>query len=169
MIEGKVISLRPLERRHLERTLEWANEPQLMFLLNRAQAVTAEEHERWFTALRGKTDCLYFSIELNDAGAHIGNIWLWDIDPRQRRAELRIVIGNNAYTGHGAGTEAITLLCSYAFEQLGLHKIYAYVLANNPRARRSFEKAGFALEGTLREDRWTGESYTDVFFLGKLR
>ena len=41
----------------------------------------------------------------------------------------------------------------YAFEQLGLHRVYAYVLAFNPPARRAFEKAGFALEGTLRDDR----------------
>jgi UDP-4-amino-4,6-dideoxy-N-acetyl-beta-L-altrosamine N-acetyltransferase len=169
MIEGKVISLRPLERRHLERTLEWANEPKLMFLLNRAQQITAEEHEEWFTSIREKSDRFYFSIELNNGGAHIGNIWLWDIDPRHRRAELRIVIGSDAHTGQGAGSEAISLLCDYAFAQLNLHKIYAYVLVINPRARRAFEKAGFILEGTLRQDRWTGDSYTDVYVLGKLR
>lgn len=66
------------------------------------------------------------------------------------------------------GTEAISLLCAYAFERLNLHKVYAHVLAINPRARRAFEKAGFALEGTFREDRWTGEGYTDVYFLGRL-
>jgi RimJ/RimL family protein N-acetyltransferase len=169
MIEGKVISLRPLERRHLEKTLEWANEPKLMFLLNRARQITAEEHEAWFNAIGEKSDRLYFSIELKDGGAHIGNVWLWDIDPLHRRAELRIVIGDDAATGQGAGSEAISLLCDYGFTQLSLHKIYAYVLAINPRARRSFEKAGFVLEGTLREDRWTGDGYTDVFLLGKLQ
>jgi len=71
-------------------------------------------------------------------------------------------------TGKGAGTEAISRLCDYAFERLNLHKVYAYVLAINPRARRSFEKAGFVVEGTLREDRWTGESFTDVYLLAKL-
>jgi diamine N-acetyltransferase len=169
MIIGRTISLRPLELRHLDQTLVWANDPELMRLLNRALPISDSEHERWFTSLDERNDCIYFAIETNAHSIHVGNIWLWDIDQRHRRAELRIVIGNDAYTGKGAGTEAITRLCDYAFEQLNLHKVYAHVLAINPRARRAFEKAGFVLEGTLREDRWTGESYTDVYLLGKLR
>jgi RimJ/RimL family protein N-acetyltransferase len=38
----------------------------------------------------------------------------------------------------------------------------------NPRARQAFEKAGFALEGTLRDDRWIGDGFSDVFVLGRL-
>jgi UDP-4-amino-4,6-dideoxy-N-acetyl-beta-L-altrosamine N-acetyltransferase len=169
MITGETISLRPLELRHLEKTREWANDPELMRLLNRALPISDGEHKQWFASLKERKDCIYFAIETNAQAVHVGNIWLWNIDPRHRHAELRIVIGNDTYTGKGAGTEAITRLCHYAFEQLNLHKIYAHVLAINPRARRAFEKAGFVLEGTLRDDRWTGESYTDVYLLGTLR
>ncbi len=156
------VSLRPLELRHLEKTREWANDPELMRLLNRAQPVSETEHAAWFASLKERSDCRYFAIESD--GVHVGNVWLWDIDPRHRRAELRIVMGSD-YTGKGAGTEAITRLCDYAFHQLNLHKVYAYVLAINPRARRGFEKAGFVLEGTLREDRWTGDAFVDVYLL----
>ena len=159
------VSLRPLELHHLEKTREWANDPELMRLLNRAQPVSETEHAEWFASLKKRNDCLYFAIETESV--HVGNVWLWDIDPRHRRAELRIVMAND-YTGKGAGTEAITRLCDYAFQKLNLHKVYAYVLAINPRARRAFEKAGFVLEGTLREDRWIGTEFTDVFLLGKL-
>jgi UDP-4-amino-4,6-dideoxy-N-acetyl-beta-L-altrosamine N-acetyltransferase len=158
------VLLRPLERRHLEKTLEWANDPELMRLLNRAHTVSREEHEQWFAGVQKRGDCCYFAIESD--GSHAGNVWLWDIDARHRRAELRIVMDLH-HAGKGAGTEAIRQLCDYAFERLNLHKVYAYVLAINPRARRSFEKAGFMLEGTLREDRWTGESFTDVYLLAK--
>ena len=169
MITGETISLRPLEVRHLEKTLEWANDPELMRLLNRAGPVSTSEHQRWFASLEERKDCIYFAIETNAHSIHVGNIWLWNIEPRHRRAELRIVIGNDNFTGKGAGTEAINSLCNYAFKQLNLHKVYAYVLTINPRARRAFEKAGFVLEGTLREDRWTGDGYNDVYLLGKLR
>ena len=159
------VLLRPLERRHLEKTLEWANDPELMRLLNRAHTISREEHEQWFAGVQKRGDCCYFAIETD--GRHAGNVWLWDIDARHRRAELRIVMGLDS-TGKGAGTEAIRQLCDYAFERLNLHKVYAYVLAINPRARRSFEKAGFVLEGTLREDRWTGDTFSDVYLLAKL-
>ena len=160
------VFLRSLERRHLDKTLEWANDPQLMRLLNRAHTVSRDEHEQWFAGVQKRGDCCYFAIETAD-GKHLGNVWLWDIDARHRRAELRIVMDLGS-TGKGAGTEAIRQLCDYAFERRNLHKVYAYVLAINPRARRSFEKAGFVLEGTLREDRWTGAEFTDVYLLAKL-
>ncbi|HSE17292.1 MAG TPA: GNAT family N-acetyltransferase [Pyrinomonadaceae bacterium] len=160
------VRLCPLEQRHLEKTLEWANDPELMRLLNRAHTVSREEHEQWFAEIQKREDCCYFAIETVE-GKHFGNVWLWDIDSRHRRAELRIVM-DLEHAGKGAGTEAISRACDYAFEQLNLNKVYAYVLAINPRARRSFEKAGFALEGTLREDRWTGDIFTDVYLLGRL-
>jgi RimJ/RimL family protein N-acetyltransferase len=167
MNTGQRVWLRPLDIRHREKTREWANDPELMRLLNRERPVSQSEHEQWFIGLKERKDCRYFAIETVADVHHVGNVWLWDIESRHRRAELRIVMDKN-YVGKGAGTEAITLLSDYAFEQLKLHKVYAYVLAINPRARRAFEKAGFAPEGTLREDRWTGDSFTDVYVLGKL-
>ena len=169
MMTEETISLRPLELRHLDKTREWANDPELMRLLNRAQPISNSEHQQWFASLKKRKDCVYFAIETKAHSIHVGNIWLWNIDLRHRHAELRIVIGNHSDTGKGLGTEAITQLCKYCFEQMNLHRIYAYVLAINPRARRAFEKAGFVLEGTLRDDRWTGDGYTDAYLLGKLR
>jgi diamine N-acetyltransferase len=169
MIVGQTIALRPLERRHMERTRAWANDPELMRLMDRARSVSQEEHERWFAALGDRRDCVYFAIETNNDARHIGNVWLWGIDRRHGKAELRIVIGEQDSLGRGLGTEAISLLCSYAFERLSLHKLYAYTLAINPRARRAFEKAGFIVEGTLREDRIVDGRYIDVYLLGRLR
>ena len=168
MIAGQTISLRPLERRHMKRTRAWANDPVLARLMDRARAVSEEEHERWFSALHEQTDCVYFAIETKRDERHVGNVWLWDIDGRHRKAELRIVIGEQDFLGRGIGTEAISLICSYAFERLSLHKVYAYVLAINPRARRAFEKAGFVPEGTLKEDRLVDGQYTDVYLMGRL-
>jgi len=169
MMRGKIVSLRPLERIHLENTRTWANDRELMRVLDRAQPVSADEHQAWFEELKNYNDRVYFAIETIVDVRHVGNIWLWNITPRHRKAELRIVIGDRAHQERGAGTEAISLLCDYAFASLGLHKVYAYVLAINPRARRAFEKAGFVVEGTLRDDRWVDDKPTDVYLLGKLR
>ncbi len=169
MMTGHTIVLRPFERRHLEQTRVWANDPELMRLLDRARPVSDAEHEQWFAELQERAEGVHFAIETVADARHIGNVWLWNIDSRHRRAELRIVIGSRADHGRGAGTEAISLLCGYAFKRLNLHKVYAYVLGINERARHAFEKAGFVLEGTLREDRWVDDAYTDVYLLGKLR
>src|SRR5689334_21506694 len=129
MTPGKTISLLPLAARHLERTRDWANDPRLMRLLTRTHYVTEAEHQDWFDRLKERTDCVYFAIETCQDHEHIGNIWLWDVDQHHRRAEVRVVIGDHERVGKGFGSEAISLISEFAFNQLNLHKVYAYVLS----------------------------------------
>ena len=162
------VTLVPLGTGHLARTREWANDPALARRMDRARPVSPPEHDVWFASLRTRTDCAYFAIEQAGEPAHVGNVWLWAIDRRHRKAELRIVIGEPSARGRGLGHQAIDLLCCHGFARRGLHRIYAYVLDINPAARRAFEKAGFSLEGVLREDRTVDDQYTDAYLLARL-
>jgi RimJ/RimL family protein N-acetyltransferase len=139
-----------------------------MRLMDRQQPVTEAEHETWFITVVNVESSAYFAIETADEGAHIGNVWLWDIDRRNRKAEVRVVVGAASARGRGLGSEAIDEICQHGFERLGLHRLYAYVLAHNPVARRAFESAGFALEGTLRDDRWSGDRFVDTYLLARV-
>ena len=91
------------------------------------------------------------------------------LEALHRHGEVRILIGDKRYWGKGMGTEAISLLSQFAFEKLNLHKIYAYVLASNPRASEAFEKVGFTREGLLKKDRYVNGVFVDVVRLGLLR
>ncbi len=166
---GSMVTLTPLGSRHLERTRAWANDPELRRLLNRAAEVSEAEHQVWFADLASRKDRAYLAIALNGSGRHIGNVWLWAIDDVHGKAELRIVVGDGASRGRGAGTEAIALACRYGFGARDLHRIYAYVLAFNTPAIRSFEKAGFRVEGVLREDRLSEGRFVDAVLLARLR
>ena len=44
----------------------------------------------------------------------------------------------------GYASEAVRLVTAFAFEELGLRRLYAHVLAHNPASARVLEKAGFA-------------------------
>lgn len=160
------VTLVPLDQTHAALTREWANDPELSRLMDRARPVSEDEHRAWFASLQGREDCRYFAVV--ERATHVGNVWLWAIDARHRKAEIRIVIGDAAARGRGVGTRALDLASRCAFEQLGLHRVYGYVLALNPRARRAFEKAGFALEGTLRDDRRVDKGYVDCYLLSRL-
>jgi len=160
------VTLVPLDQTHLALTRAWANDAELARLMDRAKPVSEDEHLAWFASLHGREDCRYFAVV--EGTMHVGNVWLWAIDGRHRKAEIRIVIGAAEARGRGVGSRAIDLASHYAFDQLGLHRVYAYVLALNPRARRAFEKAGFALEGTLRDDRTVGDGYVDSYVLSRL-
>ena len=60
-------------------------------------------------------------------------------------------------------------MLQHGFETLNLHRIYLRVYSTNPRARRSYEKAGFVLEGTLREAVYRHGKYADIHVMSVLR
>ena len=159
------VVLAPFEKRHLADTLRWTNDPELARLLDRPRRIDEDEHARWFDSLPSRSDTVFFAIE--EDGWHVGNVWLAALDRRHRKAEVRIVLGKTA-VNRGCGTRAIELIADHAFTVMGLNRVYAFVLAFNPRARRAFEKAQFVLEGTLREDRFNGGEFVDTFVLGRL-
>ena len=168
MVRGQRVHLVPLDRSHKEKTRVWANDPEIARLMDRARPVSEEEHEAFFDAIARRDDCVFFAIELAENSTHVGNVWLWGIDARHRKAEIRVVVGEAAARGRGAGSEAIDLLCRYAFDRLNLHRVYAFVLSTNPAGKRAFEAAGFVPEGVLREDRWADGRFIDTHLLARI-
>jgi RimJ/RimL family protein N-acetyltransferase len=65
--------------------------------------------------------------------------------------ELGIVIHDPADRGKGFGTEAIALLTSWLFEQVGATIVQASTETGNVVMRRTLEKLGFAAEARIRE------------------
>jgi RimJ/RimL family protein N-acetyltransferase len=61
-----------------------------------------------------------------------------------------IGIGERDVWGKGNGTDAMRVMLRYTFRELNLHRVSLTVFEYNPRAIRSYEKAGFVVEGRLR-------------------
>ena len=97
----------------------------------------------------------------------VGSCCLWDIDTHNRRAHLGIGLGAE-FRGLGYGTTACRLLLRYAFQDLGLHRVQLEVLADNAAAVRAYEKAGFVLDGTLRELAWVRGHFVDELVMSAL-
>ncbi len=151
MIEGAGVVLRALARDDLPRCLAWYNDPEVARLLGRATGSTIGELEAWFEALGRRPDERAFAI-FAQGGAHIGNVYLREIDPRRHRASVGIVVGEKGYWGQGLGREALGLLLDFAFRGLGLRRISLEVLRTNVRAVRAYRGLGFRVEGMHREE-----------------
>lgn len=93
-----------------------------------------------------------FGIYTLDGGRHIGFIGLRVMSWRDRDGWVGVGIGDPAFRGKGCGTDAMCVLQRYAFLELGLRRLTLGVFADNPRAIRSYEKAGFVVEGRVRQD-----------------
>ena len=142
--------------------LVWLNDPEILGLMDMVAPVTAEQHEGFLRyGIAENKNARWFAIERE--GRFIGKVWLWDINWRHRRAEVRILVGERESWGSGTGTTALSIITKYAFETLGLHKIYAYVHERNVRSKRAFLRAGFIEEAMLREEAFWDERFQHIY------
>jgi RimJ/RimL family protein N-acetyltransferase len=169
MYLGKKVRLRAFEREDAERYRNYVNDGEVASLVDRAKPATALEHARWYESLVSSDKVAAFAIDKHPRGGFIGLVWLFAIDWRHRRAEVRIVIGERTAWGGGYGTDALKTLVRAAFGPLNLEKLFAEVLATNTRAIKAFEAAGFFREGLLRGDRVMDGRRSDFMRLGLLR
>jgi RimJ/RimL family protein N-acetyltransferase len=73
--------------------------------------------------------------------------------------------------GQGEGAAFLRALVDYAFEQLQANRIWLDTSADNLRAQKAYQRAGFKLEGRLRqhEFRPTTQLRDDVLLYGLMR
>lgn len=111
-----------------------------------------------------------FLIETVETGQVIGDLSIQsEISWTHGDAIVGIGLGEREFWGKGYGTEAMRLLLNYAFNELNLHRMSLDVFEYNPRAIRSYEKAGFVMEGRERQSlRREGQRW-DIVHTGILR
>ncbi len=68
-----------------------------------------------------------------------------------RTAEIGYYVSPEKW-GKGIGTQAVTLLCSFVFENTDILRLYAEPFARNVASCRVLEKSGFVCEGVLRKN-----------------
>jgi RimJ/RimL family protein N-acetyltransferase len=94
---------------------------------------------------------------------------LHQINHRNRNCEWGIWIGPPERWNQGFGTEACRLAVGYAFDHMAMEKVSLDIYEGNDRARRAYQKAGFATEGILRRHYWLGGRLVDVEIMSVFR
>jgi RimJ/RimL family protein N-acetyltransferase len=113
----------------------------------------------------GTDDSILGIITLPDS-TPIGAVAYLDYDRRQRKAELRKLIGEPGQRGKGLAKEASALWIRYGLSMLGLKKIYLCTLETDLRNIRLNEELGFRVEGVLRNEVLIDGVYHDVLRMG---
>jgi RimJ/RimL family protein N-acetyltransferase len=84
-------------------------------------------------------------------------------------AFVGIGVGEREFWSKGYGTDAMRVILRYAFQELNLRRVSLDTFEYNPRAVRSYEKAGFIHEGRMREFLHRDGQRFDLLFMGILR
>lgn len=170
-IEGTRLRLRPVEERDLPQIMAWLDEPEVLYWWDDAQqdldAARAEFLDPDPTGPRHG----YIIADRAAGDRGVGYIQWWQrtyYEDDAWWAGIDIFIGEADARDRGVGTEAVRLLLGHLFEVRKLHRVTIDPEVANARAIRSYQKAGFRLDGVLRHNEFIRDTYVDTQMLSIL-
>ncbi|MGN9843284.1 TIGR03086 family metal-binding protein [Nonomuraea sp. H19] len=110
------------------------------------------------TAWAAAGDAVTLAVCRHTEPGVIGQVSLTLADDRARQAEIGWLL-HPAHEGHGFATEAARALATAAFEQLGVHRLFARLDAENTGSARLCERLGMRREAHLVENDVDGERW----------
>jgi RimJ/RimL family protein N-acetyltransferase len=164
-LRGQLVGLGPLDRSFLSHYHRWANDLEISRTLGLSWPVTMEQVIATYESRARATDAVWFTVVELSTGRPIGLVYLFEIEPRHRRATFGILIGEADARGRGRGTEATRLILRYAFDLYGLSNVMLTVYADNHAGRRAYEKAGFRAFGRRRACSVLGQELVDLIYM----
>lgn len=142
-------------------------DPEVARLTGCKPSFTREEVVSFFRSCVDNEDRYDFLLTAPD-GCIVGESVLNEIDWDLRCANFRIALFHSTQRGRGIGSWMVRVTRDFAFETLKLHRLELDVYSFNPRAVRTYEKAGFRREGLLRDAVKDGNAYADVIRMAML-
>lgn len=128
---------------------------------------TRADAERWIAYNEGIAPAINFGIEL--AGRIVGGVGLVvGQDVHRRTAEIGYWLARPSW-GRGLGTAAVRALTRHALGDLQLVRVHAGVFVWNPASVRVLEKAGYTLEGRMRNWAFKDGEHVDAWLYACVR
>ncbi len=98
-----------------------------------------------------KEDGINWAITLKNETNFIGNVCHFNFEKEFLRSEVGYMLLPQ-YQNNGYMTEAVQLILTYGFSQMGLHSSFAIVNEKNIASQKVAEKVGMIVEGHFKEN-----------------
>ena len=138
-IKGKKVLLRAIEFSDADILQQMINDEEIERMMwGYSFPVARHQQMKWIEGLSAEKSVFRAMVDVD--GTAIGTIILSDIDMRNGTAEIHIKLANACERGKGYGTDAISALVAYSFNELRLNCIYCRVKEDNIASQKAFEK-----------------------------
>ena len=166
-IVGEKVALGPLRKDLVPTYTQWYNNFHTLRTLGTTPVpLTLEQDEKQHERLVANSATeISFTVYERSRSRPIGNAGLFDVDYRNRTAELSLIIAEPEARGQGYGTETTQLVVDYAFTALGLHNVMLTVFEYNLAGIRVYIKAGFREIGRRRSSNFMGGKLWDIIYM----
>ena len=162
-IKNDTIARRCAEPEDAERIYAWENDRSVWRVSGTTVPYSRFQIELF---LLGNNDLnsqkhLRLMIDLNENGASIGCLDLYDYDPINEHVSIGILI-DSAHRKQGHALAALALCLDYLFHDLMLHQAFCVIDELNVESQHLFEKQGFEPCGRRKEWIKTADGYLDL-------
>ncbi len=154
-LQGRYVTLEPLDAdRHaaplFRATHEVGADPFLWLYLGYGPFRDLDEYRAWVETASQSPDPLFHAV-IPEAGEPAGQTSFLRIDEANGAIEIGHIWFSGRMQRSRAATEAIFLLASHAFDDLGYRRLEWKCNARNTRSMAAAERFGFTYEGTFRQ------------------
>jgi RimJ/RimL family protein N-acetyltransferase len=151
-LETERLILRRLELDDAERVQSLANDRDIACMVTpMPHPYHLQDARDWIALTQAEMDMktsFAFAVVLKSTNELIGDVEVGN-ETVNRRGEMGYWVGK-AYWGHGYMSEAARRVVQFAFEVVGLNRVFATHYPRNPASGRVMQKIGMTYEGTLR-------------------
>ena len=102
---------------------------------------------------------------MKNADQVIGDIWVYLIE-NDRMASVAVRLSSE-YQGNGYGTEALSAMTKFCFENTELKRLWTEVNTRNIASQKMLEKCGYTREGLIRQGKMIN-TWCDYYIYGIL-
>lgn len=174
LLVGERVTLGPITEEMLPTFIQWFADPEVTRFLTFRYPFTLDAEREWFRKIGENPNEVVWAVFVGAANAPakssapphtrlIGTTGIHQINWPNRRAITGNLIGEKSEWGKGYGSEAVQLRTRWAFEEMGLQKLFTKAFMDNMGSRRVLEKAGYKQYGVARRDEWRAGKWHDMW------
>lgn len=153
--------MKPLSADHLDHVMTWINDPDIVKNFQHFDKQFTREDELGFIKKLIASDSNRVFSVFDEENNYVGQVGLNQISWENKLGRLAVFV-KKEHQGKGYAQEMIRLILDKAFKELGLHKVWLVVYADNAKAIHIYEKLGFQKEGVLKDEYYWQGRYHDM-------
>ena len=168
ILEGKRILLQRVSMDDVgAEYLSWLNDDDVTRGLDTiSKPYTLEMLQQYISDVVKNENTYMFMVIDKESKKRIGTAKIHNINKTNNTCNLGLMIGDKNFWGKGYGQDAYNTAIEFAFSGLGIRKIWEMAHATNVASLSMCKKAGFQIEGVLKEQVLSEGKYVDKVLLG---
>ena len=165
VIETDRLIIRPMTVLDVPSLKKWMPDRSIYTYWGKGPSKAEIHPELLFEKIERPAKSFHLGIAEKGSNEVIGDLWVYLIE-NDRMAQIAIRLSKDKH-GRGYGTEALSAMTRFCFENTELLRLWTQVDVRNTASSRMLEKCGYTKEGLIRQGKMVN-TWCDYYIYGIL-